>query len=72
MSDIVFVKTWFKVEVPKFYAVVTNLLLPAAERSAWQGMRTVALIKREANIRNKNGANKNFNVTLIFDVNCSV
>merc|ERR1719334_2439297 len=27
MSDIVFVKTWFQVEVPKFYTVVTNLLM---------------------------------------------
>ena len=53
MSDIVFVKTWFNVEVPKFYALVTNLLQPVDERSSWKGMRTVGEIKREANIRNE-------------------
>ena len=53
MSDIVFVKTWFNVEVPKFYALVTNLLQPLEERSSWKGMRTVGEIKRDANIRNE-------------------
>merc|ERR1711872_137445 len=53
MSDIVFVKTWFTVEVPKFYAVVTNLLQKEEDRSSWQGMRTVGEIKRENNIRNE-------------------
>jgi len=53
MSDIVFVKTWFTVDVPKFYAVVTNLLQKEEERSTWKGMRTVAEIKRENNIRNE-------------------
>merc|ERR1712228_1051475 len=52
MSDIVFVKTWFNVEVPKFYALVTNLLQHPDERSSWRGMRTVGQIKREANIKN--------------------
>merc|ERR1719516_905696 len=53
MSDIVFVKTWFTVEVPKFYTIVTNLLMDLDERSSWVGMRTVAEIKRENNIRNE-------------------
>merc|ERR1712029_1222500 len=52
MSDIVFVKTWFNVEVPKFYALVTNLLQHPDERSSWRGMRTVGEIKRDANIKN--------------------
>ena len=53
MSDIVFVKTWFNVEVPKFYALVTNLLQPLEDRTSWKGMRTVGEIKREANIKNE-------------------
>merc|ERR1712142_874749 len=52
MSDIVFVKTWFTVEVSKFFAIVTNLLQKLEDRSSWQGMRTVGEIKREKNIRN--------------------
>ena len=53
MSDIVFLKTWFNVEVPKFFTTVTNLLKPFEERSSWKGMRTVGEIKRERNIKNE-------------------
>ena len=48
---LVFVKTWFNVEVPKYYATVTNLLLAAGAKSSWRGMRTVAQIKRDSSIR---------------------
>ncbi len=51
MSDIVFVKTWFTVDVPKFYAPVTNLLLPPEGKNKWRGMRTTAQIKREKGIK---------------------
>lgn len=51
MSDIAFVKTWFKVEIPRFFASVTNLLLPEGERLKWTGMRTVAQIKRERGVQ---------------------
>merc|ERR1719411_1442521 len=50
MSDLVAVKTWFNVDIPKFYASVVNLLLPPEEKSKWQGMRTVGQIKREKGI----------------------
>jgi len=52
MSDIVFLKTWFQVEVPKYYAVVTNLLKESGERSNWKGMRTKYQLKKDANIQN--------------------
>ena len=45
MSDIVFVKTWFTVAIPKFYSTVTNLLSEPLE------MRTVAQIKKDRRIR---------------------
>ena len=51
MSDIVFVKTWFAVDIPRFYAPVTNLLFPPEEKKKWKGMKTVAEIKRERKIR---------------------
>ena len=47
MSDIVFVKTWFAVDIPKFYAPVANLLFPPEEKTKWRGMKTVGEIKRE-------------------------
>lgn len=56
LSDIVFCRTWYKVDVPKFYAPVTSLLLPPDQKNQWQGMKTVGQLKREKNIRNK--ANK--------------
>ena len=47
MSDIVFVKTWFAIDIPRFYAPVTNLLFPPEEKTKWRGMKTVGEIKRE-------------------------
>lgn len=53
MSDIVFCRTWFKVDVTKFYAPVVNLLLPVGAKNAWQGMKTKGQLKRERNIQNE-------------------
>lgn len=50
LSDIVFCRTWYKVEVPKFYNPVTSLLLPPAEKNQWRGMKTTGQLKREKNI----------------------
>lgn len=50
LSDIVFCRTWYKVDVPRFYNPVTSLLLPAEEKSQWQGMKTTGQLKREKNI----------------------
>ena len=41
----------FSVEIPKFYASVTNLLLPEEEKLKWRGMRTMAQIKREKGVK---------------------
>ncbi|CAK9802586.1 Ribosome biogenesis protein BMS1 homolog [Anthophora quadrimaculata] len=51
LSDIVFCRTWYRVDVPKFYNPVTSLLLPPEEKNRWQGMRTTGQLKRENNIR---------------------
>lgn len=52
MSDVIFCRTWFKVDVTKFYAPVVNLLLPVGSKNAWQGMKTKGQLKRERNIKN--------------------
>lgn len=46
MSDIVFVKTWYPVTVPKYYNPVASLL--AQNKGSWSGMRTVGQIRYEA------------------------
>lgn len=51
MSDVVFCRTWFKVDVTKFYAPVVNLLLPMGKKNAWEGMKTKGQLKRERNIK---------------------
>ncbi|XP_041979920.1 ribosome biogenesis protein BMS1 homolog [Aricia agestis] len=56
MSDVIFCRTWFKVDVTKFYAPVVNLLLPVGNKNAWQGMKTKGQLKREKNIKSE--ANK--------------
>lgn len=53
LSDIVFCRTWFKVDVPRFYAPITSLLLAPEKKAQWQGMKTVGQLKRERNIRNE-------------------
>ncbi|XP_024878826.1 ribosome biogenesis protein BMS1 homolog [Temnothorax curvispinosus] len=50
LSDIVFCRTWYKVDVPRFYNPVTSLLLPPAEKNRWRGMKTTGQLKREMNI----------------------
>lgn len=52
MSDIIFCRTWFKVDVTRFYAPIVNLLLPTGGKNAWQGMKTKGQLKRERSIKN--------------------
>lgn len=39
--DIVFLRAWFPVKIPKFYTPVTNLLMPTDEKDQWRGLRFV-------------------------------
>ncbi|KAK0172180.1 hypothetical protein PV328_005529 [Microctonus aethiopoides] len=51
LSDIVFCRTWYKVDVPKFYNPVNSLLLPVQQKNQWRGMKTTGQLKRENNIK---------------------
>lgn len=51
VSDIVFCRTWFKVDIPQFYAPVTNLLLSKVLKAQWEGMKTLGQLKREREIK---------------------
>ncbi|KAL2645256.1 hypothetical protein R1flu_012843 [Riccia fluitans] len=48
MSDIVFLRAWTRVDVPKFFNPVTTLL--QARDATWKGMKTVAELRREKNL----------------------
>ncbi|XP_001605043.2 ribosome biogenesis protein BMS1 homolog [Nasonia vitripennis] len=51
LSDIVFCRTWYRVDIPKFYNPVTSLLLPPEQKSQWKGMKTTGQLKRELNLK---------------------
>ncbi|XP_035408465.1 ribosome biogenesis protein BMS1 homolog isoform X1 [Cygnus atratus] len=53
MSDIVFVRTWYPVSIPKFYNPVTSLLKPAGEKDSWRGMKTTGQLRHERGIKLK-------------------
>lgn len=48
MSDTIFLKTWYPVEVKKFYNPVTSLL--SKEKSEWKGMRLTGQVRAAQNI----------------------
>ncbi|KFD65693.1 hypothetical protein M514_09629 [Trichuris suis] len=51
MKDIVFIRTWIPIDVPKFYAIVTNLLLSDAMKAKWVGMRTVGQLRFQRGLK---------------------
>ncbi|VDO97610.1 unnamed protein product [Soboliphyme baturini] len=51
LRDIVFLRAWYPVEIPKFYATVTNLLYTGEEKSKWQGVRTVGQLRFEMGLK---------------------
>nr|XP_055032289.1 ribosome biogenesis protein BMS1 homolog [Misgurnus anguillicaudatus]XP_055032290.1 ribosome biogenesis protein BMS1 homolog [Misgurnus anguillicaudatus] len=53
MSDIVFLRSWYPVSVPKLYNPVTSMLMPVGKKDTWTGMRTVGQLKHDLGIRNK-------------------
>ncbi|XP_069467135.1 ribosome biogenesis protein BMS1 homolog [Ambystoma mexicanum] len=51
MSDIVFIRTWYPVSVPKFYNPVTSLLKPTGEKESWVGMKTTGQLRNELGVK---------------------
>jgi len=51
LSDIVFLRAWFPVKIPRFYTPVTNLLMPMGDKDQWRGLRRLGELKRDLNIR---------------------
>lgn len=61
-SDIVFCRTWYPIEVPKFYNPVSSLLLAPEQKTAWEGMKTLGQLKRERNVKNEAEADSMYTV----------
>ncbi|XP_033104643.1 ribosome biogenesis protein BMS1 homolog isoform X2 [Anneissia japonica] len=49
-SDIVFLRGWIPVFMPKFYNPMQTLLLPKGEKDNWTGMRTVGQLRMDNSI----------------------
>ena len=53
-SDSIFMRTWYPLEVPKFYAPVTTLLAKSGkDKIEWQGIKTLGMLKREKGVQAK-------------------
>lgn len=63
LADIVFCRTWYKVDVPEFYNPVTTLLLPHEKKNQWKGLRTTGELKREKGVRNPANADSLYTVS---------
>lgn len=57
MSDIVFLRTWYHVDIPKFSLTIRTLLMPKEERDKWRGARTVGQIRFEEGLKSKTSTN---------------
>lgn len=53
IQDIIFCRTWYQVDLPKFYNPVTSLLLPPDQKVLWRGMKTVGQLKREKGVQSE-------------------
>ena len=58
MSDLVFVKAWYPVTIPKYYNQVTSLL--NKDKGEWEGMRTVGQIRYETGVKVPTKRNANY------------
>ena len=51
LADILFVRTWYQVRIPKFYNPVTSLLLSNEAKTSWKGMKTVGQLRKEQGVK---------------------
>lgn len=50
LSDIVFMRAWIAIDIPRLYVPVTSLLAAKKHGEHWAGMRTVAQLRREQGV----------------------
>jgi len=49
MNDIIFLRAWVNITVPKFYVSLTDKLMPSSQK--WLGMRTVGRLRHELGLK---------------------
>lgn len=69
MSDIVFLRAWTRVDIPRFYNPVTTLL--QARSVVWRGMKTVAELRREKSLPIPVNKDSLYKVIKVIDNICS-
>ena len=62
LADILFIRTWYPVDIPKFYNPVTTLLLPKDGKDDWNGMKTVGQMRREMGLTAPKAADSMYKV----------
>ena len=63
--DIVFIRTWYPVEIPSYYNPVSSLLLPLGSKEEWQGMRSVGQLRKETGVTATSKPDSHYKVTLL-------
>ena len=71
-SDLVFIRTWYRVDIPKFYNPATTLLLPKDSKDNWSGMRTVGQMRREMGIAAPQSADSSYKVSKVVYQDCKL
>ena len=62
--DVVFLRTWYPVDIPQFYNPVTSLLLPADQKTAWSGLRTLGQLRYDKNVKPQFSADSVYKVSV--------
>ena len=57
-SDIVFLRSWVQVPLPKFYAAVTDKLLEQSRK--WIGMKTVGRLRHELGVKSEDNLDSHY------------
>ena len=70
--DIVFCRTWYKVDIPQLYNPITSLLLPKEKKNQWTGMKTLGELKREQNIKIEPNTDNLYTVSNFFFYNAII
>lgn len=65
-ADVIILKTWVPLEMVTHCFPVRTLLLPPSEKAAWQGMKTLAQVKKNRGIKNLANPDSLYSVSKLF------
>ena len=64
--DIIFLKAWVKLDIPKFIMPVTSLLLKRDSKELWCGMKTIGTLRHERGLAVPQKQDSLYKVSFVF------